>query len=65
MVGLTSKQKEELNAAIYEYLIKYKFTQAAAILLVETGHDNEGAPINSQGGKKDLLEQKWTTIAKL
>lgn len=29
MVGLTNKQKEELNLAIYEYLIKYKHTQAA------------------------------------
>lgn len=29
MVGLTNKQKEELNLAIYEYLIKYKYTQAA------------------------------------
>lgn len=29
MVGLTSKQKDELNAAIYDYLVKYKFNEAA------------------------------------
>lgn len=29
MVGLTSKQKEELNQAILEYLIKNNFTNAA------------------------------------
>lgn len=32
MAGLTSKQKEELNTAIYDYLIKYKFNDAAEIL---------------------------------
>jgi hypothetical protein len=29
MVGLTTKQKEELNMAIYEYLAKNKFTSTA------------------------------------
>ncbi len=29
MVVLTPKQKEELNAAIYEYLIKNKYNTAA------------------------------------
>ena len=29
MVGLTTKQKDELNSAILEYLIKCGFTEAA------------------------------------
>lgn len=29
MVGLTPKQKEELNYCIYEYLTKNKFEKAA------------------------------------
>lgn len=32
MVGLTAKQKEELNQAIHEYLTKSKYTQAANLL---------------------------------
>lgn len=43
MVGLTSKQREELNLAIHEYLIKNRFTSAASIFAEEAGiedHDS-------------------------
>ena len=29
MVGLTSKQQEDMNNAIYEYLVKQKYEESA------------------------------------
>jgi hypothetical protein len=37
MVGLTTKQKEELNVAIHEYLVKHKYGRAAQALVEDTG----------------------------
>ncbi len=34
---LTTKQREELNMAIHEYLLKNKYHQAAQALAQETG----------------------------
>ena len=59
MVGLTAKQKEELNVAIHEYLLKSRYTQAAAMLA------EEAAITASPGDLKDILERKWTSLAKL
>lgn len=45
MVGLTTKQKEELNSAILEYLKKNKFTNAAELFAEEAAinaDDNNG-----------------------
>lgn len=36
MVGLTTKQKEELNLAIHEYLLKHKYLKAAHEFAEET-----------------------------
>lgn len=62
MVALTSKQREELNLAIHEYLVKHNFSQAAHLFAEE-------ADLNPQGAKasavKDILERKWTSIASL
>ena len=65
-VGLTTKQKEELHSAIYEYLVKNKFLQAAQALSEEAS----GCQLSQTGGGgvgvlKDLLERKWTSVAKL
>lgn len=68
MVGLTSKQKEELNHAIHEYLVKNKFLQSAQIFAEETGIDADGGLQNSSASGtliKDVLEKKWTSVAKL
>ena len=35
MAGLTTRQKEELNLAIHEYLVKHHFIQAAQTLAEE------------------------------
>lgn len=58
MVGLTTKQKEELNSAIYEYLVKHKYPQAASVLANE-------AAISASSQLKDILERKWSSVAKL
>jgi len=42
MVGLTTKQKEELNLAIYEYLIKHKYSSAAENFVEESKLNIEG-----------------------
>ena len=65
MVGLTPKQKEELNSAIYEYLIKHKYAQAATVFDEETGAQATFQQSQSSGGMKDILENKWTTVVKL
>lgn len=63
MVGLTTKQKDELNVAILEYLIKHGFTQAAQHFSDEAGVEPPGADTPSM--KKDLLEKKWTSVVRL
>jgi hypothetical protein len=69
MVGLTSKQREELNNAIHEYLVKNRFTQSAQIFAEETGILEEDSARNSKSVSstliKDVLEKKWTSVAKL
>ena len=68
MVGLTTKQKEDLNLAIYEYMIKHKYTTSAQTFAEESQIKIEGELNNgSTNGliMKDILERKWTSIAKL
>lgn len=65
MVGLTTKQKEELNVAILEYLIKCNYTATAEAFQEET---KVALPVDfSQQSslKKDLLEKKWTSVVRL
>jgi len=63
MVGLTTKQKEELHTAILEYLIKNDFSETANIFRQEAGaaEPDEG----TSSIKKDLLEKKWTSVVRL
>lgn len=70
MVGLTSKQKEELNAAIHEYLVKNRYSQAAQIFAEEAGIAEDDSSRNGKATQslsviKDVLEKKWTSVAKL
>lgn len=64
MVGLTTKQKEELNQAILEYLVKHGYSQSVAAFCEESG-----LTMPDTGGvgtkMKDILEKKWTSIVKL
>ena len=72
MVGLTPKQKEELNIAILEYLTKNQFARSVEFFMQEANiqsPDSSGGTqnTNSRGGAltKDILENKWTTVVKL
>ena len=68
MVGLTPKQTEELNFAIYEYLVKKKYEESAAAFSKEASVDYEGYLKTSSlpaSLLKDVLERKWTSISKL
>ena len=60
----TSKQKEELNQAVLEYLIKHNYSKAAEAFQEEAAIQS---PAADDGGpkRKDLLEKKWTSIVKL
>lgn len=56
--------------AIHEYLVKNKFLQSAEIFAEETGLSNDNANKNNSGSMsgpliKDVLEKKWTSVAKL
>lgn len=68
MVGLTSKQKDELNAAIHEYLLKNKFTHSAELFAEEAnvGHAGQGKTSALGNGLiTNVLEKKWSSLAKL
>ena len=68
MVGLTPKQAEDLNFAIQEYLLKHKYAEAAAAFAREANVDFEGYLKSSTTPSsllKDVLERKWTSIARL
>lgn len=73
-MGLTPKQKEELNLAIYEYLIKNKFLHSAEYFATEANlqgvsqDSSGGTEINTRGtgsSMKDILENKWTAVVKM
>lgn len=61
---LTSKQKEDLNQAILEYLLRNNFKQSAAIFQEETAVDASSLMAETKSHKRDVLENKWTIIAK-
>jgi len=63
MVGLTTKQKDELNQAILEYLMKNRFDGAAQAFCDEAGVQPPETEVPSM--KKDLLEKKWTSVVRL
>ena len=71
MAGLTTKQKEELNQAIHEYLVKHNYLQAANLLMqeasikpiVQNGSSALGG--SSPYQMNVILERKWSSVAKL
>lgn len=68
MVGLTPNQQVDLNFAICEYLLKSKYSESAATFTREASVDFEGylkASNTPAALQKDILERKWTSIARL
>lgn len=65
MTGLSSKQKEELNSAILEYLRKHNFEQSAEHFAKEANVQKEASENSTSSHLKDLLEKKWTSLVKL
>ena len=66
--NLTSKQKDDINFAILEYLIKYKFEQSIAAFQQEASINyDEYMKTTTQPVSllKDVLERKWTSISRL
>jgi len=66
--NLTSKQKDDINFAILEYLMKYKFEQSCAAFGQEAGinyDDYLKTSTQPQSLLKDVLERKWTSISRL
>lgn len=64
MVGLTTKEKGELNTAILEYLIKNNYAETAKQFETEANVALSKEPVTS-AIKKDVLERKWKGLAKL
>jgi len=62
MVGLTTKQRDELNVAIHEYLVKNNFEQSAELFVEEASLDPSS---NKASSTKDILEKKWTSLVRL
>ena len=68
MPVLSAKQQEDINYAIYEYLVKFKFDTAASAFQTEVGveFNNHLKTSNTpESLKTDILERKWTSIARL
>ena len=67
-MGLTSKQQEDINFAIFEYLQKQGYNQSLQSFEVEAGVDFDGylkTTTTPSSLLKDVLERKWTSIARL
>ena len=64
MVGLSAKEKVELNSAILEYLINNGFQETAEKFEIEAQVQKPEKP-NNKVYKKDILEKKWKGLAKL
>ncbi|HVW99103.1 MAG TPA: hypothetical protein VHA52_01470 [Candidatus Babeliaceae bacterium] len=68
MAGLTTKQKEELEFAIHEYLVKHKYLEVADLFAAAANVNLDAPKSNgslSSSIKNNVLERKWTSIAKL
>ena len=59
---LTSKSREELHAAILEYLLNNKFNLTADAFRQEACLDSEEP---QSPGMKNILEMKWTSVVRL
>lgn len=67
-MGLTQKQQEDINFAIQEYLLKQGYSRSAETFAEEASVDYEGylkSTTTPASLLKDILERKWTSIARL
>lgn len=67
-MGLTNKQQEDINFAILEYLRKQSYSKSAEAFQEESKLDFDGYIKSSSTPAqllKDVLERKWTSIARL
>ena len=65
--NLTSKQKEDINFAILEYLMKNNFEESVKTFSKEADIDyDEYLKTTTQPKSllKDVLERKWTSLAR-
>ena len=68
MVGLTQKQREDVNYAIHEYFVRNNYTKSIEAFTLESGLDAEGylkSTTTPSSLLKDILDRKWTSIARL
>jgi hypothetical protein len=67
MVGLTTTQKNELNCAVLEYLVKQNYIKTAQQFAEETQIPlpDEATLSATSTIKKDVLERKWTSVVRL
>jgi len=66
MVLLTQKQRDDLNAAILEYLVNNKLSKTAQQFIDESTSSLTLPNTEAVSSiKKDLLEKKWTSVVRL
>lgn len=65
MVGLTNKQKDELNAAVLEYLVKQNYKATAEKFSSEASLKMPDETAKQSTLKNDILEKKWTSVVRL
>jgi len=65
MVGLLPKQKEELNKAIYDYLLRNKYNNSAEMFAHEASIVANGIEPSGLTSKLNSLENKWTAVVKM
>ena len=66
--NITQRQKDDINFAILEYLMKYKFDKSSEAFVQEANVNYEEYIKNSTISDKllkDIMERKWTSIARL
>eukprot|EP00535_Pseudo-nitzschia_heimii_P005818 CAMPEP_0197175322 /NCGR_PEP_ID=MMETSP1423-20130617/1573_1 /TAXON_ID=476441 /ORGANISM="Pseudo-nitzschia heimii, Strain UNC1101" /LENGTH=440 /DNA_ID=CAMNT_0042624445 /DNA_START=274 /DNA_END=1596 /DNA_ORIENTATION=+ len=62
---LTDRQRQDLHAGIYEYLVSHGETFAAAAKAFAEADPNATEKKTNNVGKTPLLEKKWTAIPRL
>lgn len=63
VIGLRQdKEKEEINAAVLEYLIKQGYNETANQFKEEA---KVSIPDKQTAGMSDLLEKKWASVVRL
>lgn len=58
----SEKERDELNSAILEYLLKHGYNESAAMFKEES---NATLDEKKSAAKTDLLEKKWGSVVRL